>query len=343
MTIDAPRQQLLRMHIANARNRTDRADEVATFALAVDATIDVDHADADGHLQGGEIDLSITFKCKRYVIVTDEDLDAVALNTVKTTEIEKFVAGDSIEWVCLDKPHYLVPGDPVGHEAFAVIRGPMAAGKVLGISKLVIGRRARAIVLEPHGEGIVLWTLRFGDEVRPEESYFTVIDNKADADLIPLILNFINEHTKAWSPDVVSGSVHNGCSTLSPRKGDHCGDQKRARPSRKAAPLPAPSSISWMRCARAWPPAARENGRHETETSSRHSPLCRTQRNARIPPVSKCHLEPPSLPFDPMSSTTKSPMLLPVTSDALRPLAPRLFLREPTLILSKRIRMPDPA
>lgn len=115
-----------------------------------------------------------------YVILTDDDLDSVALDTVKTIDIDKFVPAESIEWVYLEKPHYLMPDDPVGHEAFAVIRDAMASDKVVGVSKLVIGRRERAVVLEPRGEGIVLWTLRFGDEVRPEESYFEGIDEEAD-------------------------------------------------------------------------------------------------------------------------------------------------------------------
>ncbi|NKQ83623.1 non-homologous end joining protein Ku, partial [Rhizobium ruizarguesonis] len=120
-----------------------------------------------------------------YVILTEDDLDAVALDTVKTIDIDKFVPADSIEWIYLEKPHYLMPDDAVGNEAFAVIRDAMKADKVFGVSKLVMGRRERAVVLEPRGEGIVLWTLRFGDEVRPEENYFEEIDEKADPDLIP--------------------------------------------------------------------------------------------------------------------------------------------------------------
>jgi len=162
-----------------------------------------------------------------YVILTDEDLDAVALDTVKTIDIEKFVPRDSIEWVYLEKPHYLLPNDPVGHEAFAVIRDAMAADNVLGISKLVIGRRERAIVLEPRGEGIVLWTLRFGDEVRPEESYFEDIDDEADPDLIPLVQTFIKQHTKAWSADMVSDPVQDALLDLIAKK------KKALRPSKK--------------------------------------------------------------------------------------------------------------
>ncbi|TBA34763.1 non-homologous end joining protein Ku [Rhizobium ruizarguesonis] len=142
-----------------------------------------------------------------YVILTEDDLDAVALDTVKTIDIDKFVPADSIEWIYLEKPHYLMPDDAVGNEAFAVIRDAMKADKVFGVSKLVMGRRERAVVLEPRGEGIVLWTLRFGDEVRPEENYFEEIDEKADPDLIPLVQQLIKKKTARWSPDMVSDPI----------------------------------------------------------------------------------------------------------------------------------------
>lgn len=58
----------------------------------------------------------------------------------------------------------------------------MEAEDGVGISRVVLGRRERAVVLEARGEGVVVWTLRFGDEVRPESEYFTGIDKKADAE-----------------------------------------------------------------------------------------------------------------------------------------------------------------
>ncbi|MDM9649108.1 Ku protein [Rhizobium sp. S163] len=142
-----------------------------------------------------------------YVILTDDDLDRVALDTVKTIDIEKFVPNDSIEWVYLEKPHYLMPDDAVGNEAFAVIRDAMKSDGVVGVSKLVIGRRERAVILEPRDEGIVLWSLRFGDEVRPEESYFEDIEGKADPDLIPLVQKLIKKKSAHWSTDMVRDPI----------------------------------------------------------------------------------------------------------------------------------------
>lgn len=163
-----------------------------------------------------------------YVILTDDDLDAVALDTVKTIDIQKFAPADSIEWVYLEKPHYLMPDDAVGNEAFAVIRDAMKADKVVGISKLVIGRRERAVVLEPRGEGIVLWSLRFGDEVRPEENYFEDIDDDGDPDLVPLVQQLINKKTVRWSPDMVSDPIQEALLKI-------IADKKKAmKPSKKS-------------------------------------------------------------------------------------------------------------
>ncbi|MDI5929500.1 non-homologous end joining protein Ku [Rhizobium leguminosarum] len=142
-----------------------------------------------------------------YVLLTDEDLESVDLETVRTIDIEKFVPRESIEWIYLETPHYLVPNDKIGNEAFAVIRDAMKAENVLGISRVVIGRRERAVVLEPRDEGIVVWTLRFGDEVRPEDEYFQGIEKGADTSTVAAITKMIKPRMDEWSPSMVSDPI----------------------------------------------------------------------------------------------------------------------------------------
>jgi DNA end-binding protein Ku len=180
-----------------------------------------------------------------YVILTDDDLERVALDTVKTIDIEKFVPAESIEWVYLEKPHYLMPDDAVGNEAFAVIRDAMKSDKVVGISKLVVGRREKAVVLEPRDEGIVLWTLRFGDEVRPEASYFEEIDDEADPDLVPLVQKLIKQKTKHWSPDMVSDPIQESLLALIEEKKKALKPNKSSK-AKKGAAEPASNVINIM-------------------------------------------------------------------------------------------------
>ena len=143
-----------------------------------------------------------------YVLLEDEELENVALDSTKTIDIDVFSPRDSIEWIWLDTPYYLSPNDPVGEEAFSVIRDAMAAEDMVGISRLVISRRERAVMLEPRGKGIVLWTLRYGDEVRDEEAYFEGIDGeKSDPEMMPLIQQFIKKQTRHWDSKLVSDPV----------------------------------------------------------------------------------------------------------------------------------------
>ncbi len=143
-----------------------------------------------------------------YVMLEDEELDAVGLESTRTIDIEMFVPRDSIEWIWFDTPHYLTPDDAVGEEAYCVIRDAMAASRMVGISRLVMYRRERAVMLEPRDKGIVLWTLRFGDEVRDERNYFGNIGSEpVDGKLMKLVGELIDERTKPWDPAMVSDPV----------------------------------------------------------------------------------------------------------------------------------------
>jgi DNA end-binding protein Ku len=144
----------------------------------------------------------------RFVILEDEELDAVALESARTIDIDMFVERDDIAWIWLDKPHFLTPDDKIAEEAFAVIRDAMAATETVGIARLVLYRRERAVMLEPRGKGIVVWTLRYGDEVREAEDYFAGIDEtKPEPKVMRLVGSLIDERTRDWSPGMVSDPV----------------------------------------------------------------------------------------------------------------------------------------
>ncbi|OWW02384.1 Ku protein [Rhizobium sp. R72] len=177
-----------------------------------------------------------------YVILEDEELENVALESTKTIDISTFTPRDSIEWIWLDTPYYLSPNDPVGQEAFSVIRDAMAAQNMVGISRLVISRRERAVMLEPRGKGIVLWTLRYGDEIRDEDSYFEAIgDEKADSEMMPLVRQLIKKQTKDWSPDMVADPVQERLLDIIAEKKKSL--KKPVKAKGKSAPSAPPNNV----------------------------------------------------------------------------------------------------
>ncbi|WP_044561150.1 Ku protein [Azospirillum sp. B4] len=175
-----------------------------------------------------------------YLILEDDELDAVALESTRTIDIEMFVPRDSVCWIWYDTPHYLTPSDPVGEEAFSVIREAMAATGTVGISRLVMYRRERAVMLEPQGKGIIVWTLRYGDEVRDAEAYFGDIrEEKPAPKLLSLVKTLIEERTKAWAPSLVDDPVQERLLDLIAAK-----KKGRKRPAKaKAVEADAPSNV----------------------------------------------------------------------------------------------------
>ena len=143
-----------------------------------------------------------------YILLEDEELDAVALESARTIDIDQFVPDGKIGWIWLDQPHYLVPDDKIGAEAFCVIRDAMAATGTVGIARLVLYRRERAVMLQPRDKGIVLWTLRYGDEVRDSDAYFDAIPaGKPPASELKLLTQLIRKQTKDWAPDMAEDPV----------------------------------------------------------------------------------------------------------------------------------------
>lgn len=177
-----------------------------------------------------------------YVMLEEEEIEAVALESTRTIDIESFVRCESIEWIWYDAPHYLVPNDPVGEEAFAVIREAMASTGTVGISRLVLYRRERAVMLEPRGKGIVVWTLRYGDEMRDQEDYVLGLKQaRSDAKALKLVKALIEERTRPWEPKMVDDPVQERLLDIIAAK-----KKGRKRPARQKPPPPAGNVVNIM-------------------------------------------------------------------------------------------------
>lgn len=138
----------------------------------------------------------------RYVLIEDEDLDNVALESTHTIEIEEFVPTSEIDRIYLDESFYLVPQDDVAQEAFAVIREAMAKEKLAGLARVVVYRRERLLLLEPRGKGLMATALRYANEVRDEKDYFDDIsDVKVPADMLKLATHILDTKKGHFKPE----------------------------------------------------------------------------------------------------------------------------------------------
>jgi len=128
----------------------------------------------------------------RYVLVEDEELDDVALESTHTIDIESFVPRNEVDEIYLDESYYIAPNDKVAYEAFAVIREAMKKEDLVGLARVVLYRRERILMLHPRGKGLMATALRYRDEVRDEEEYFSDIpDVKVPADMLDLAVHIL--------------------------------------------------------------------------------------------------------------------------------------------------------
>ena len=175
-----------------------------------------------------------------FVLLEEDELEAVRLESARTIDIESFTAAEAVDWVWYDTPYYLTPDDPVGVEAYCVIRDAMRSTGTIGVSRLVLHRRERAVLLKARDKGIELWTLRYGDEVRdPRDIFGSLREVDLNPDLLRLVSELIAERKKSWAPDMVRDPVQE-------RLLDIISEKKKgapARPRAKDEGAPAPSNV----------------------------------------------------------------------------------------------------
>jgi len=107
-----------------------------------------------------------------YIEVDDDELDAVAIESNHTIEIDSFVPRAQIDERYLDSPYYITPNDQVGQEAFAVIREAMRGKGMAALARVVLAKRERVIMLQPWDEGLMGTTLRYPYEIKDTKEYF---------------------------------------------------------------------------------------------------------------------------------------------------------------------------
>jgi DNA end-binding protein Ku len=123
----------------------------------------------------------------QYVLLEEDELDEVALESTHTIEIESFIDRDEVDEIYLDESFYIAPNDEVAYEAFAVIREAMKKKNMVGLGRVVTHRRERLLMLQPRGKGIVATALRYKTEVRNEDNYFDEIPTvKVTNDMLQL-------------------------------------------------------------------------------------------------------------------------------------------------------------
>ena len=155
------------------------------------------------------------FEKGEYVLVEEDELDNVALESTHTIDIEQFVPMSEVDRIYLDESFYLVPQDEMGQEAFAVIREAMKKDDLVGLARVVIYRREHLLLLAPRGKGLMATALRYKSDVRAEKNYFDEIkDVKVTPDMLKLAVQILESKRGHFDPSKFEDRYENALMQL---------------------------------------------------------------------------------------------------------------------------------
>jgi DNA end-binding protein Ku len=145
-----------------------------------------------GPVESDQILKGFEYEKGHYVLLTDEEIEDVRLETKKTLELTQFVGACDIDPLYFGKPYYLAPADELAEDAFRVVRDALRETEKVGLGQLALRGREYLVAVKPCGTGLLLETLHYEDEIRKTDAFFSSISGEAaDPDLVAVAKELI--------------------------------------------------------------------------------------------------------------------------------------------------------
>ncbi|MBR1251775.1 Ku protein [Bradyrhizobium sp. AUGA SZCCT0169] len=191
-------------------------------------------ADTGEEVESGDIIKGYQVDKDRYLEVTKDELENIALESTRTIEIDEFVPRSEIDDLYLVRPYYMVPDGKVGHDAYAVIRETIRSLDKVAIARVVLTSREHVIALEARDKGLMGMLLRYPYEVRDQAEYFDDIDDvKITKDMLDLAKHIVESKSGHFEPAKFEDRYEAALQELLDKKqrGQPIVSAKRAAPS----------------------------------------------------------------------------------------------------------------
>ncbi|WP_438751924.1 Ku protein [Pararhizobium sp. O133] len=153
-----------------------------------------------GPVDTDEIVKGYEYESGKYVLLEPEEIDAVKLETKKTLELVQFVDSSEISPIYYDKPYYVVPADDLAEDAYRVVRDALRKAGKVGLGQLTLRGREYIAAIRPCGDGLLLETLHYADELRKADPMFHGLSGKTSEDeLLDVATALIDKKTSKFN------------------------------------------------------------------------------------------------------------------------------------------------
>jgi DNA end-binding protein Ku len=213
----------------------------------------------------------------RFVEITDDELETVAIGSTHTIDINRFVPRNEIDELYLNVPYYIAPEGEVGRQAFAVIREAIKKKGMVALGYVVFTTREHVIAVEPRGKGMLGVTLRYPYEIRKEADYFGDIrDEKVPKDMLDLAVHIVESKAGRFEPDKFEDHYENALKELIKKK-------QRGEKLEKPKERPPGQVINLMDALRRSATADRRGSRGDAQRAATHRQRTSANRSSARP------------------------------------------------------------
>lgn len=154
----------------------------------------------DQRLSNNDIVKGYQYEPDQFVIIEPSDFEKVKLPTTKIIDIEGFIDESEMDPMLYESPYFMGPDGAVAAKTYMLFHEALKESGKIGVGKVVLRAREDPVALSPHNGGIVMYKLRYPNEVRSMKDVpETELRGPVDAEQLKLARNLLDSMTKPLS------------------------------------------------------------------------------------------------------------------------------------------------
>ncbi|TFF21805.1 Ku protein [Jiella endophytica] len=148
----------------------------------------------------------------KFVAVEDEEIEKLKAESNHVIELTQFTDASDIDPIYYDRPYYIAPDEDGVQDAYVTIREALRKTKKVALGRIVIANKERIAAIKPCGDGLMLETLRYAQEVRDAKKFFDEVDDDAEIDdeQLELAQLLIEKKSKPFDPKAFKDTYQQG-------------------------------------------------------------------------------------------------------------------------------------
>jgi DNA end-binding protein Ku len=141
------------------------------------------------------------FRKNQYLLLSDEELDSVKVESSSVMTIEKFIDPGSIDPMYYDSAYFIAPDGDAGRDVYAVLWEAISKTGKTALSRVVVSQRERTIALRPMVDGLMAHTLYEDRDLNsPQELVDDLATVKTDPEMVQLATQLVLRQAGNYEP-----------------------------------------------------------------------------------------------------------------------------------------------